>query len=310
VRALVLPAEGAPPVLTDLPAPKPGNAEVLIRISASSVNPHDAMVASGAAARYMEYRYPVVLGSDFAGEVVAVGDGVDDLSPGTRVFGLVRERIAARGAFAELVAVPREWVTPVPDGVDDASAGVLGLAAVTALRCVEAVDAGPGDVVLVNGATGGVGSYAVQLLAARGGTVIATARPDEESAHVRALGAAEVVDWSDGDLAASVRAVRPAGVTAVVDLVTHDRGALARLTGSVLAPDGRVASTGHAADPDSPGATNVLTEVDQDALRTIAELVGSGRLRAPITSTFTLGEVDRAFAALRDGALGKLAVRS
>jgi len=310
VRALVLPAEGAAPVFADLPAPEAGHGEVLVHISASSVNPHDAMVASGAAARYMEYRYPVVLGSDFAGEVVAVGDGVDDLSPGARVFGLVRERIAARGAFAELVAVPRDWMAPVPDGVDDASAGVLGLAAVTALRCVEAVDAGRGDVVLVNGATGGVGSYTIQLLVARGAFVIATARPGEETAHVRALGADEVVDWSDGDLATSVRAVRSAGVTAVVDVVTRDREVLARLTGSVLAPDGRVASTGHAADPDNPGATNVLTEVDQAALRTIAELVASGRLRAPVTGTFALDAVDRAFAALRDGAVGKLAVRS
>ena len=309
MRAVVLPAEGAPPVLTDVPAPEPAAGEVLVRVTASSVNPHDAMVASGAAARYMEYRFPVVLGSDLAGTVEAVGEGVADLSPGDRVFGLVRERVAARGSFAELVAVPRDWVTPVPEGVGDAGAGALGLAALTALRCVEAVDPARGDVVLVNGATGGVGSYAVQVLTARGATVVATARPGEEETHVRGLGAGDVVDWSAGDLAGQVRSRHPGGTAAVIDLVTRDRDALTALADAVLAPGGRVASTGHAADPDRPGATNVLAEVDQDALLAIAAMAAGGQLRPPVTRTYGIDQIDQAFAALQQGAVGKLAVR-
>jgi NADPH:quinone reductase-like Zn-dependent oxidoreductase len=311
MRAYVLPAGGASPLFADVPAPDPAAGEVLVRVTASSVNPHDAAVASGAAARYMEYRYPVVLGSDLAGTVEALGAGVDDLTVGQRVFGLVRERVAARGSFAELVAVPRDWVTSVPDGVDDVAAGALGLAALTALRCVEAIGSSPGDVVLVNGATGGVGSYAVQLLVASGATVVATARPGAEEAHVRALGATEVADWSAGDLADQVRALRPDGTDAVIDLVTRDRDVFTALASRVLAPGGRAACTGHAADPTRlPGirATNVLAEVDQDALAVIAEHVGAGRLRVPITATYRLDEVAEAFDALRTGAIGKLAV--
>ncbi|ONH23628.1 quinone oxidoreductase family protein [Pseudofrankia asymbiotica] len=312
MRAYVLAAEGARPAFTDVRAPRPAAGEVLVRVTASSVNPHDGLVASGGAARYLEYHYPVVLGSDLAGTVEAVGAGVDDLAPGQRVFGLVRERVAARGTFAELVAVPRGWVTPTPDGVDDATAGALGLAALTALRCVEAVDPGAGEMVLVNGATGGIGGYVLQLVHLRGATSIATARPGPEEDHVRGLGAAGVVDWTKGGLAAAVWALAPVGVAAVVDLVTRDRDTLTELARRVLTPGGRVACTGHAADAERlPGvrATNVVAEVDQPALRTIAELAGSGQLVAPITRTFALADVGQAFIALGQGATGKLSVR-
>jgi NADPH:quinone reductase-like Zn-dependent oxidoreductase len=311
MRAYVLPDEGADPAFADVAVPQPAAGEVLVRVTASSVNPHDAMVAGGGAARYMTYRYPVVLGSDFAGTVATVGADVVDLLPGRRVFGLVRELVAARGSFAELVAVPRAWVAPVPDGVGDPSAGALGLAALTALRCVEAVAPTTGEVVLVNGATGGVGSYAVQLLVAHGATVVATARPGEEDKHVRKMGATASVDWSTGELAPAVRDLHPDGVAAVIDLVNRDQDALTALATGVLRPGGRVACTGHAADPDRlPGlrATNVRAEVDQDALHTIADLAGSGRLTAPITATFPFDQVAEAFAALRAGALGKLAI--
>ncbi|WP_138757253.1 quinone oxidoreductase family protein [Modestobacter altitudinis] len=311
MRAYVLPAEGGSPGFADVAVPQPADDEVLVRVTASSVNPHDALVASGGAARYMTYRYPVVLGSDLAGTVETVGADVHDLTPGRRVFGLVRELVAARGSFAELVAVPRAWLAAVPDGVDDASAGALGLAALTALRCVEAIAPAPGDVVLVNGATGGVGSYTLQLLAAHGATVVATARPGEEEQHVRKLGATGVADWSAGDLGDQVRALRADGVDAIVDLVNREQDALTALASRCLRTGGRVACTGHAADPDRlPGirATNVRAEVDQDALRTIAELAGTGRLHAPITAIFSLDEVAGAFAALRTGALGKLAI--
>jgi NADPH:quinone reductase-like Zn-dependent oxidoreductase len=311
MRALVLARQDTPPVLTDVPVPQPTRGEVLVRVTASSVNPHDAMVASGAAARYMEYRFPVVLGSDLAGTVEATGAGVDDLSPGDRVFGLVRERVAGRGSLAESVAVPREWITPTPDGLDDVSAGALGLAALTALRCVEAVEpVKRDDVVLVNGATGGVGSYAVQMLAARGATVVATARPGEEE-HVRQLGASDVVDWSGGNVAAAVRALHPDGVDVLIDLVSRDREAFSALATTVVRPAGRVACTGHAADPERLSglrAVNVLAEVDRDALRTIAELAAGGDLRPVITHDFALEDVDQAFRTLRAGVVGKVAV--
>jgi NADPH:quinone reductase-like Zn-dependent oxidoreductase len=312
MRAYVLSTLEQPPLFTDLPVPDTADDQVLVRVTASSVNPHDASVASGAAARYMTYHFPAVLGSDLAGTVEAVGAGVTDLCVGDRVFGLIRERVASRGSFAELVAVPREAVTKIPAGLDDASAGALGLAMLTALRCVEAVAPTAGELVLVNGATGGVGSYVVQMLTALGAVPVATARPGEEEAHVRGLGATSTLDWSAVDLPGAVRALHPDKIAAVIDLVTRDRDAFTELATGVLAPGGRIASTNHAADQGRlPGvsATNVIAEADHDALQTLADLAGDGQVRAPITATFEFDELDAAFAALRAGALGKLAIR-
>jgi NADPH:quinone reductase-like Zn-dependent oxidoreductase len=315
MRAYVLQGFGEAPAFAEVAAPSAaelGSDDVLVRVQASSVNPHDGSVASGAARRYLEYRFPVVLGSDFAGTVEAVGPGVDDVLPGAKVFGLVRELTAERGSFSELVAVPRDWVAPVPPGVDTVSAGALGLAALTALRCTEAVDAGPDDVVLVNGATGGVGSYVVQMLAGAGAAAVATARPGAETDHVRAMGATAVVDWSAGEVADQVCALHPDGVTAVVDLVNRDRDVLTALAARMLRPGGRVASTGHAADAEalpSMRAVNVNAVADRSGLHRIARLVESGVVRAPVTRVFGLDDVDQALGELRSGAVGKLAIR-
>ena len=90
--------------------------------------------SSGAAATYMEYRYPVVVGSDVSGTVAEVGALVEDIAVGDRVFGLLRERVAGRGTFAEYVAFPRAWIAPTPSVVSPSDAGVL--AALTYFRMV------------------------------------------------------------------------------------------------------------------------------------------------------------------------------
>ena len=312
MRAYLLPGPDQPPVLGHVAEPSPAAGEVLVRVSTSSINPHDAHVASGAAAAYMTYRYPAVLGTDLCGTVEAAGTGVLDLAVGTRVFGLAREPVAHRGSFAELVAVPRDWVTPVPDGLDDSAAGALGLAALTARRCADAIRPAAGDVVLVNGATGGVGSYLIQILAGLGTHVVATARGEAASKHVRDLGADETVDWTVGDLATAVRRLHPGGITAVVDLVNRDTDTLTTLTTALVVDGGRVASTGFAGDPDALpgiGVTNVLTEADQVTLADIADLVHRGQLRSPVTQTFGLDRIEDAFTALTAGAIGKISLQ-
>jgi len=151
---------------------------VLVRVRAASLNPHDEYVGSGAARAYLEYVFPVTIGTDFADEVVAVGRSVARFAPGQRVFGV------QPGTFAELVVVPEgAGIAPAPAGLDDASVAGLGLAGVTALACLVATDVHAGDRVLVNGATGGVGSYLAQLARADGWRMIATARSPEKGEY-------------------------------------------------------------------------------------------------------------------------------
>ena len=313
MRAYALTAEGSAAAFHDVPRPAARTGEVLVRVAAASLNPHDAAIRNGDAARYMTYRYPVVLGSDFAGVIEAVGEGVTDLRRGDRVFGLVRERVASRGSLAPLVAVPRDWLALTPPSLPDADAGVLGLAALGALRCVDAIEPlTAGQVVLVNGATGGIGGYVIQLLAEHGVHVIATARAGEEDEYVRALGAAETVDWKAADLQGVVADRHPSGVDAIVDLVTPDAASLTRLARAVVRRGGQVVSTRHAVAPDdlpTMSGENLVITVDAEALDRIAKKAAAGLLKAPHVMTYDFEDVEYAFDALAAGVRGKIAVR-
>ncbi|HEX2313275.1 MAG TPA: NADP-dependent oxidoreductase [Thermomonospora sp.] len=306
MRAIAFPEFGAAPALTELPVPEPGPGEVLVRVRASSVNGFDLGVLGGFLKGAYEYEFPVVLGKDFAGEVAAVGPEVSGLREGDRVFGVVLRPTLGQGGFAEYVAVSARYgLAGIPDGLDDTRAGVLALAGTTALNALDAVAPAPGETVLVSGATGGVGAFAVQLAVARGARVIATARPGAEAAFVTGLGASRTVDHAD--LAAGVRAIAPDGVHAALHLA-GDGPAVAGL----LARGGRLASTIHFTPDDAAErdikATTVMADPSPDTLARLATDVVEGRLRVPVARNYGLAEVPQAIADFRGGTVGKLAV--
>jgi NADPH:quinone reductase-like Zn-dependent oxidoreductase len=308
MRAFVLPDFERQPTLADIPMPEAKPGEVLMRVHAASINGIDLSIASGQLQGMLEYHFPVVLGKDFAGTVEAVGTGVTGFAAGDRVFGVISDPspLSSR-SFAEDLAVPAEPnLTRVPEGVDFATAGVLGLAGTAALQAVDEVAPAAGETVLVSGATGGVGAYAVQLVAARGATVIATAMPGDEEDFVRDLGASHSVDYTD-DVAAQVRAIRPGGVEAVL----HFAGDGAAL-GELLVSGGRLAST-LIMSPDQlpvPNASvsGVFANPDAATLDRLAAECAAGRLKTPIQQTYALDRIGEAFAAFAAGTRGKLAV--
>src|SRR6059036_2702468 len=237
MKAIATTDFGAPATLVEIPAPEPAEGEILVRVASSSINGFDLSVASGRLKGMMEHRFPVVLGKDFAGTVETIGPGVDGFAEGDTVFGVVMKPELGDGSFGERVATPAAFAARVPDGLDAATAGALGLAGTAAHNAVEAVEPQHGETVLVSGATGGVGIIAVQLLKARGARVIATASTDDEVAFVREHGADDVVDYR-GDVAAAVREKDPHGV----DAVMHFAGDGAELA-ALVAGGGRLAST-------------------------------------------------------------------
>jgi NADPH:quinone reductase-like Zn-dependent oxidoreductase len=312
MRAYVLADLDHPPALTEVAIPEIADDEVLVRVHATSVNPIDSAIAAGEVRGWMDYEFPVTLGRDLAGTVERVGAAVTRFKPGDDVFGYIAKPVAHDGSFAEYVAIPEDqFIVARPAGLDAVHGAALGLAAVTALMCLDATAVGAGDVLLVNGATGGVGGYAVQAAKALGADVIATARPGDEETHVRALGADAVVDWSAGDVGAAVRALRPDGVRALVDVVTDTPERFAALATTVLAPGGRAATTRGVADAELLGdieATNVFSMPETALLERIAALVEAGRLRAPVAEVHAFDRIEDAFAALARGSLGKIAV--
>ncbi|MFR9775619.1 NADP-dependent oxidoreductase [Micromonospora sp. MS34] len=303
MRAITLDAEGAAPALRgDLARPSPGPGEVLVRVRATSINGFDRKAAAGLMRGGMEYRFPVVLGKDFAGEVEAIGGVTSPFRVGDPVYGVVMRSYLGDGAWAEYLTTGDGYgISRVPEGVDLSTAGALGLAGTTAVDALAAVAPGPGDTVLISGATGGVGSLAVQYARAAGARVVATARPGAAADFVRELGATEVVDHT-GDLAAQVRAVAPDGVSAVV----HLAGDGAELAG-LLGPDGRLASTIGFGPHQHPAATSIMASPTPETLDRLTADVLAGRVRVPVSRRYDLAEVPQALADF-SGALGKLAV--
>jgi NADPH:quinone reductase-like Zn-dependent oxidoreductase len=305
MRTIALRDFGRAPELTDVPAREPGAGELAIRVRASSVNGFDVAVVAGWIKDFMEYRFPVVLGKDFAGTVEAVGDGVAAFGPGDQVFGVaLAPYLDANGSFAEHLTLPAQYgVARVPDGLDLAVAGALGLAGSAAHACLDALQLKAGHTLLLCGATGGVGTIALQYAAAAGVRVVATARPGEEADLVRDLGAEETVDYT-GDVTAQVRAVAPEGVDAAMHLAGEPR----ELVG-LLAPGGCLASTLMFGADQDPAATSVVADPSTSTLDRLAADVAAGRIRVPISRTYALEDVPRALAEFPQGTLGKYAVR-
>lgn len=309
MRAVVLHSIPAAPSVGEVENPRPAAGELLVRVAASSVNGFDASTAAGHLQGMMEHRFPLVVGMDFAGTVEALGDDVKGFAIGDAVFGVARKPFLGAGAMAEFVAVPAgDGVAAIPDGLALPDAGALGVAGTAAVDAVNAVSPGAGETLLISGATGGVGALAVQIAAARGATVIATARPGVEEEFVSGLTGSTIhaVDYT-GDLDAQVRAVAPDGV----DAVLHFAGDAGQLAG-LLRSGGRLASTrilnADAIERPDIAVHVVMADPNPQTLSDLASSVVKGELRVPVSATYALSEAPRAFAAFEVGALGKLSV--
>ena len=308
MRAITLEIFDSDPTLQEIPTPQISPNEVLVRVHASSVNPIDSAIASGMLKDMVEHEFPIVLGRDFAGVVEQVGSEVSGLSVGDEVFGFVpgTSPKVHNGSWAELIAVPESVATRKPDGVDTASAGAAPLAAITALAAMDALGVSEGDTVLVVGANGGVGSFAVQLAAEAGATVIAPALPEDED-YLRGLGVGEVLP-READVAALVHERYPEGIEALLDLVSYAPEGF-DTHAQVLHDDGRGASPLSAAGEGS-GRHNVMGMPTPEYLRRLARLLEAGTLRVPIQRTYELEQAGEALRALgTEHTQGKRAIR-
>jgi NADPH:quinone reductase len=308
MNAITLNEAGTPPALRDdLPAPTPGPREVLVRVQASSVNPVDNSIAAGMLAQMgVEYEYPVTLGRDYAGVVEQVGADVTEYAAGDEVFGfLLHANPTARdGSWTELLTVSTDAsIARRPMNVDVAAAGAAPLAAITAVTAVDALDLSEGDTVLIVGATGGVGSFATQLAAQAGATVVAPALPEDEE-YLRGLGVTEVLP-RQGDVVAAVRERFHDGVDALLDLVNYTAGTY----DAALKDGARVASPTGAAG-EGPGRTMVMAQPTTTNLDRVAQLLDSGALKVPVQDTYPLERATEALQALATShTQGKLAIR-
>ena len=213
MQAAYITETGGPELIQvgELPDPKPGAGEVLVRVQAASVNPIDTYIRGGLVP--MELPMPFVIGSDLAGEVIEVGEGVSGWTAGDRVWASNQGLLGRQGTSAERVCVAADYLHAVPENVSVENAAAVALVGITAhIGMVLRAKVQAGETVLVNGGAGGVGSMVVQIGKALGARVIATAGSDDRAAKAKELGADEVIQYNTEDVTARVQALAPDGV--------------------------------------------------------------------------------------------------
>jgi NADPH2:quinone reductase len=295
------------PEVTEVALPEPAAGEVRVRVRAASVNGFDLSVANGHLKGAMEHNFPVVLGKDFAGEVDALGEGVDSFAVGDRVFGVVMKQTLGDGSIGEYVTVPVALgIAKLPDSVDFTEAAGLGLAGTAAVDAFDAAKVTEGAKVLIAGATGGVGQQALQLTVRAGAEVVATASSPEEIKLVTRLGAAHTVDYK-GDVAALVTEIYPEGV----DVVLHFAGGPQPLVPAVK-QGGAFVSTmlRSAADVPAEGVevVSIYASPSAETLERVARHQDEKHTTVTVQRVYELDEAGQAFSDFAAGTLGKLVI--
>jgi len=310
MRAFALEELGGLGSVVEVPVPERTEGQVRIRVAAAGLNPFDNAVIQGYLKDQMEHIFPLIPGMDASGTVEALGDGVTEWAIGDEVFGSVGKGHLGAGTFAEFATMTSGTIAGKPGSIDHADAAAIPVAGVTALTMVEAAAVSEGDVVVAIGATGGVGSYFVQLAATRGARVIAISSA-ENADYARTLGAAETVDYAAGDVVEAVRSLAPEGVDVIAEMHGGDDTArLAELVGS----GGRVVSAVGGADEETLKArgieaVNVMGRVATGPLETLAGLLERGDLVSPEVRSFPLAETVAAFEQVATGhTRGKIVV--
>jgi NADPH:quinone reductase-like Zn-dependent oxidoreductase len=295
MKAIRYHAYGGPEQLRyeDAPAPAPKVDEVLVRVRATSVNPWDYKLASGAFRSFVPSDFPYIPGGEFAGEVEAVGAAVRHVKPGDAVYGN-----CPHGAYAQLMAAPDSSVALKPASLTPLQAASVPLAAQTAWQGL--FDHGnlqSGQTVLIHAAAGGVGSFAVQLAHWKGARVIATASAANE-AYVKSLGADQFVDYKATPFDTVVK-----DVDVVLDLLG---GETQSRSFAVLKLGGRLVATSQPPNQEDAARYNVRAMMMQmkpsaDRLRQLAALLDAGKLRTEVTRTFPLAQAREAWEVSKSG---------
>lgn len=290
MKAIALHAYGSADdlALVELPEPKVAPGEVLIRVRAAGVNPVDWKLASGGLDPIMEVEFPLIPGWDVAGVVEAVGLDTTEYAVGDEVYGYVRKDWVKNGSYAELVAASTRMIAPKPVTLSWQGAAGVPLAGLTAYQSVKRVGVGSDDTVLIHAASGGVGSFGVQIAVALGARVIGTAS-ERNHDYLRSLGAEPVV-YGDG-LIDRVRALAPDGVDAVLDFAG---GGVAELSLPLVGEAERVVSIVDGGILER-GGHQLWVRPDSDDLAELARLADEGKLTVHVEREFPLAEAAEAW---------------
>jgi NADPH2:quinone reductase len=329
MRAMVFDRYGEPDVMSmrDAPVPEPLDGEVLIRVGYAGVNPSDSKARSGQSARaYYRPRglgFPFVTGMDAAGVVEQTAPNVNGFRPGDHVITWGAVDGKTWGSYAEFMRVPARNVSPMPKSLNFAQAAAIPVASLTAFQALLHAETGgliPGQKVLIHGAAGGVGSFAVQF-AKSGGLLVAATCGAANVAYVRSLGADLVIDYKAEDVCQAVRgwsaegvdvvldAVGPATLPQALDMLRAGGGLINILT---VTADGDIERDREEAERRGFRKISFIIDFERapESMREITHLIDRGLVRVPAINVLLLEDAVRAHQMIETGHVrGKLVLK-
>ena len=295
MRAITVNEYGAAPALTEMPDPRPGSGQLLIRTDAAGMNPMDRTIANGGWKAAMPASFPLILGADLAGVIEAVGEGAGKFLPGDEVFGqLLIAPLGTAGTYAEYVAVTEDApLARLPKGLEPSVAAALPTAGVTALEIVESLGPLSGKTLLMVGAAGGVGSFVTQLAANASAQVIAVA-PAAAADRMRDYGAVETLNRTETPVLDTLQRTHSDGVDVLVD-VANDADDFATLA-ALVHPGGTALTTRYVADTDALASrevagVNFRVSMSSGLLERLADAVVNGAIVVPPITRVKLDDV-------------------
>jgi NADPH:quinone reductase-like Zn-dependent oxidoreductase len=281
----------------DVPDPKPGAGEVLVKVTATSLNPVDWKVRAGYMKDIMPMQLPAILGRDVAGVVAALGAGVTRFKVGDKVMGLVNH------SYAEMLTAKADDLALVPEGLAMEQAAVIPLVTLTGAQLIEkGVKPKAGDMVLVTGALGSVGRTAIYVAKLHGALVIAGVRKSQKS-EAQLLGAERVVSVDDDHEVAGLGELD--GIADTVGGAVIEK-LLPKLKKSGVL--GTVLGKPAAAEKAGVRVAEVFCQPDAKRLAELADDVHEGDLEIPIGKRFTLSEIQEAHRVAEKGGVGKVLI--
>ncbi|MFB6458050.1 NADP-dependent oxidoreductase [Chitinophaga sp. Hz27] len=297
----------------DLPKPNVRPGALIVKMQAAGLNPFDWKMIDGILDGSMRHQFPMIIGVDGAGVVQEVGEGVTRFKVGDRVYGQFIHAPIGEGAFAEYIVVPEKaGITTAPGSVDAVAAAAVPTAGMTALQLLETLQLHKGDVLLINGATGGVGSFATQMAAAQGLNVIATVSSAEGATRMKRLGASKTINYEEAPLFEQVKTLYPNGIHGFIDLVSQAAGFSKNL--ELLKPGGAALTTVFVANEEEMKSKgfrggNFETKGSAASMDKLTELIDAGDLTIPVETRITLSQVPEAILQSRHGrAKGKTVI--
>ncbi|TXS95933.1 NADP-dependent oxidoreductase [Parahaliea maris] len=311
---MIIRQTGGPEVFeyAEIATPDPGPGEVLVQVAYAGINPADWKNRQGYLEQYRPYIFPYVIGFDAAGVVAAVGEGVTRVSEGDRVFTPTNHGQGGQGSYAQYAIASEDRVALVPEGLALRDAAALPVAALTAWQGL--FDRGglqAGQLAMIHGGSGGLGSFAVQFARAAGARVAATCSTANVD-YLKDLGVERVIDYRSEDIGQAIAEWAPQGLDYLMDAVgvsTLPRGLdLLRHGGTfvsipTLVDDGDIPAA--AAEAAARGVNRVFSTMDDshcaETLERIAQLVVSGEVRMPPIREYALKDVAAAHEILQSG---------